>query len=303
MPRFSVVIPTRNRRALLERALVSVKEQSVRATELVVVDDDSGDETAEFLASLGIQVRTLHVRCGSPGAARNAGAQVATGDYLVFLDSDDLWLPWTLATFARAVVTYDRPSVVAASFRQFTDERELDDARDGELNAEVFDDYLSTWPRQLIVGAGMIAVRREEFVRVGGFHPDAVNLEDHDLTLRLGEARGFVRVASPLMLGWRRHAGGVTRDLERSVAGCAALIETEKRGAYPGGTRRAAERRGIIATHARSVSIECARRGMARHAARIYAETLPWHLSSGRWKYMIAFPFMIAAASLRPRSV
>jgi hypothetical protein len=302
MPRFSVVIPTRNRRRLLERTLESVLSQRLRPAEIIVVDDDSSDGTAEFLATLANEVRSLVVQCGSPGAARNAGARIATGDYLVFLDSDDLWLPWTLATFGRAIESHHSPAFVAASFREITDEGDLRGEHDGELQADAYDDYLSTWPRQLIIAAGMVAVRRDQFQRIGGFAANPINLEDHDLTLRLGDARGFVQVSSPLMLGWRCHRNRVSRDLERSVAGCAMLIETEKRGGYPGGVGRSSERRGIITTHARSVSIECAKHGLTRHAARIYAQTLRWHLSSGRWKYMMTFPFVIAAASLKPRT-
>jgi GT2 family glycosyltransferase len=292
--RFSVVIPTRNRRVLLEQALASVWSQTHQASETIVVDDGSTDGTRNYLESLGDRVRAVYVRDRSPGAARNAGAGVATGDYVVFLDSDDLWFPWTLATFAEAIVRHGRPALLCAAFRQFRDPVELATERGGPVTAEAFPDYLSTWPRQLSVGAGMIAVRRSEFARVGGFVTAPVNLEDHDLTLRLGTAPGFVQLTQPTTLGWRRHAGSVTGDLDKSIAGCAMLIEGERTGRYPGGPARAANRRGLIATHARSVSLECARSGRLREAAQIYRVTAGWHLAMRRWKYLVTFPLLLA---------
>jgi hypothetical protein len=301
MPLFSVIIPTRDRRELLEEALASVSTQQFRDFEVTVVDDGSADDTRDYLASMSDRVNTVRLEGEGPGAARNAGARAASGDYLAFLDSDDLWLPWTLATFAELIRRFDRPALMRASFKRFTRAADLEPERDGNIVAEAFGDYLSTWPRQLPVGAGMTVVQRDAFLRAGGFTTRPVNLEDHDLCLRLGTARTFVALEAPLAMGWRRHAGNVTGEPVKNVAGCFMLIDTEKSGRYPGGDDREDARRGIITSHARSVSIECARAGLARDAWRIYAATLPWHLALRRWKYLVTFPFVMSAALFRQR--
>jgi GT2 family glycosyltransferase len=301
MPRFSVVVPAHNRRLLLEQTLSSVWAQTCRDFEVIVVDDGSTDNTDAYLATLGDRVRTLRLDGRGPGAARNAGAVIATGQYLAFLDSDDLWLPWTLATFD-AVVTTHQPALLCASFRDYEHPAELADERAGPLVVHAFADYYSTWPRQLAVGAGMIAVRKSEFDRVGGFAADRVNLEDHDLTLRLGTAPGFVQIVQPLTLGWRRHGASVTGDLTKSVEGCALLVARERSGRYPGGAALAPIRRAIITTHARALSMECVKAGRARDFARIYRSILDWHLALGRWKYLCAFPWLMGAAWMRPRA-
>ena len=299
--RYSVIIPTRDRRPLLERTLGSVFSQTLQPAEIIVVDDGSSDGTVEYIQSLGGQVRLVRPQLRGPGAARNAGAAAATGDYLAFLDSDDLWFPWSLSAFADAVERYAKPALVCGCFRQFVDERELADCGELPVAGDAFADYLSVWPRQPIVGASMMAVRRDEFLRVGGFAEDAVNLEDHDLSLKLGTARGFVQLRQPVTMGWRLHAGSVTRDVEKSVAGCRLLVATEKAGGYPGGDRRAPVRRGIIAGHARSVSLECLKAGQVAHAWRIYRDLLGWHVSLGRWKYLGAFPAYALVAALRTK--
>lgn len=302
MPRFSVIIPTRNRCELLKQTLASVWAQTFGDFEVVVIDDESSDQTTEYLRTLGDRVRTLRIRAAGPGAARNAGARVSTGDYLAFLDSDDLWLPWTLAVFADVITRYSHPAFLCASFRQFADVTELDTAVAASLLADSYPNYYATWPRQLSIGAGMIAVRRSEFEGVGGFTDAAVNLEDHDLTLRLGTAPGFVQVVEPLTLGWRRHGHNVTRDLAKSVEGCQLLVASERAGRYPGGEALAQTRRGLITTHARAVSVECVQARRLRDAARIYLSTAGWHVSLRRWKYLFALPLLIGVAWMRPRT-
>jgi len=297
--RYSVIIPTRDRRALLARTLDSVFAQTQQPAEIIVVDDGSSDGTREFVESLDKRVRLIQQRHRGPGAARNAGAAAAIGDYLAFLDSDDLWFPWSLSAFAEAVERYAQPALLCGCFRQFVDEQELADCRELPVEGDASIDYLSVWPREPIVGSSMMAVRRDEFLRVGGFAEEPVNLEDHDLSLKLGTARGFLQLRQPVTMGWRLHAGGVTRDVQKSLAGCRLLVATEREGSYPGGDERAEVRRGIIAGHARSVSFECLKAGQVGGAWRVYSDLLPWHVSLGRWKYLGAFPVYALVALLR----
>lgn len=94
----SVVIPTFNRREWLAHALASVISQTVRAHEIIIVDDGSTDGTSEILDEFVRQhpdMRILVVRQDNrgPSSARNAGMKLASGDFIAFLDDDDIWLP------------------------------------------------------------------------------------------------------------------------------------------------------------------------------------------------------------------
>ena len=92
-PTASVIIPTFNRAALLKETLDSVLAQRYRDLEIIVVDDGSTDATAATVAAYGERVRYLHhANCGL-NASRNRGAAVARGEFLAFLDDDDLWEP------------------------------------------------------------------------------------------------------------------------------------------------------------------------------------------------------------------
>ncbi len=106
-PWISIVIPTYNHAAGIERALASIAEQGDNEAEVVVVDDGSTDDTAQRLARLrqdyASPLIVLHQPNRGPSAARNAGVRVATGDYLYFLDADDRLLPGALALFRSAI--------------------------------------------------------------------------------------------------------------------------------------------------------------------------------------------------------
>ncbi len=83
--------------AMVGEAVASVLAQTYRPLELIVVDDGSTDDTADRLAAYGEQVRLLRTEHRGPAAARNAGILASKGEYVAFLDSDDLWLPEKVA--------------------------------------------------------------------------------------------------------------------------------------------------------------------------------------------------------------
>ena len=93
MSAVSVVIPTYNRAQLARESVESVLEQTVQPDEIIVVDDGSTDDTRETLARFGDRISLLHQANRGKSAARNAGIAAARGDWIAFLDSDDLWHP------------------------------------------------------------------------------------------------------------------------------------------------------------------------------------------------------------------
>jgi len=87
----SVIIPTYNRATLLRRAINSVLAQTYRPIEIIVVDDGSTDDTSALLLAYGNQIRVFKQPNQGVSSARNLGLQQAHGEYIAFLDSDDLW--------------------------------------------------------------------------------------------------------------------------------------------------------------------------------------------------------------------
>lgn len=97
----SVIVPTYNRASAIGAAIDSVLSQVPPPDEVIVVDDGSTDDTWTVLAGYGERIRAIRRENGGAAAARNTGLAVATGDWVAFLDSDDLWLPGRLAVLHR----------------------------------------------------------------------------------------------------------------------------------------------------------------------------------------------------------
>ena len=262
------------------------------------MDDGSIDGTLEYMQGLGEKVRVIRQSNRGPGAARNVGAREARGDYVAFLDSDDLWFPWTLDTFARAIEEYKRPHIVGGAFIEFADERELITVREESYQASWFVDYIESCRYPYYVGSGTCVLRREALAGAK-FLEDRLNAEDHDLILQMGTLPGFVRILAPVTLAWRRHYASETADFASSVSGAMRLLARERSGAYPGGRERSRERHRILARHTRPTALACLRKGELKQGWKLYRSTFGWNVELRHWKYVLAFPILAVLALLR----
>jgi hypothetical protein len=299
MPLFSVVIPTFNRVALLNSTLDSVFAQQLADYEIIVVDDGSNDKTMDYLQSLGQRVKVFRQPNHGPGAARNLGSRYAIGKYLAFLDSDDLWFPWTLKVYQEVIQKYDQPSFVAGRPYQFLDQYELERVGFGVMRTEHFVDYLASGDEWRWWGVSSFIIRRDAFIAAGGFTEEWVNGEDADLALRLGVAPSFIQIMAPVTFAYRKHVASAISDFKRTVAGACCMVNAERAGSYPGGRVRASERRRILTRHTRPVVLDCLQHGLHREAWRLYCATFRWNAALGRKRYLAAFPALATVSGLR----
>lgn len=299
MPFFSIVIPTFNRARLLGQALESVFAQEFTDYEVIVVDDGSTDDTQAELARYGERVRVLRQENQGQGAARNLGIEHARGSYVVFLDSDDVWFPWTLAVWRQAIQMYSGPSVVMGTPASFQDSGELTRVHREPLRAHAFTDYLASAEDPFVRTACVIAVRTEALRRVGGFTARRINSEDHDLLYRLGTEPGFVWVEAPRVMGYRKHGTSSSHDLQRSHEGQCYLLEQERLGRYPGGEARRRERLTMLLHGARHVTLWLTANGRQDLAVDLYRRSLRGHLRVPRWRYLLGFPPWMVVSTLR----
>lgn len=300
MIRFSVIIPTYNRSAWLTEALESVFGQMVQPFEIIVADDGSTDDTLAVLEKYAGRVKVLTQRNAGPAAARNLGIRAATGDYIAFLDSDDLWFPHTLALYREVIDRHAQPAIVEGAHVEFDTEQgppNPDSLQPSSFDVQPSEDYLAS--SRITLWPSGTAIRTKVLKIAGGFTPHAFNAEDCDLWLRLGIARGFVHIAQPPVFAYRRHPASAVASLAKSVKGIMAMIECEQRDGYPGGNLRRDDRLRVLTTHTRPLSVACAKRGLSREALAIYRRTFRWNLHLSRWRYLFALPCLVLLGLLR----
>ena len=118
-PLITVIVPVYNGERYLAAAIESILRQTWRAVETIVIDDGSTDQSAAVARSFAPRVKYELVRHGGAGAARNRGVERATGDYLAFLDADDLWTHTKLELQMHRFHSNDAPDYVLGHVEQF----------------------------------------------------------------------------------------------------------------------------------------------------------------------------------------
>jgi len=205
-PTLSCIIPTRNRWALLQRALASARGPGV---EILLVDDASTDDTACQGPNLP-GVRYLRANGAGVAAARNRGAALATGPWLAFLDDDDQWLPGK---------TSHQMAWLAARGGAFGSTGWLEVRADGSQVPHPGPEAGPVpWGRLLrgsFVNTSTVLVRRELFVQAGGFDESLGTAEDWDLWLRMARLSPLCHLPEPWTRSEMREGDRLTANRER----------------------------------------------------------------------------------------
>ncbi|MGN6473725.1 MAG: glycosyltransferase family 2 protein, partial [Mycobacteriales bacterium] len=243
MPAVTVVIPTRNRSALLTRAVASVRNQTLTDWQLILVDDASTDDTWEWISAqddpriVGHRITEWSER----SAARNAGLARVEAPYVLFLDDDDELRADALAVLSAALDDTPAASVAVGSVHF------VDPSGRGTPPMPKRRSVHNPW-RELLAGwvaiTGQMLMRTEVLRAVGGFRPDMPMAEDQELWLRL-VAQERPAVFSPtVVLDHRPH---------RSEANAArgAEVERELRAACLDRAAHASKVARAIAAHER----------------------------------------------------
>lgn len=204
----SVIIPTHNRRALVLEAVESVLAQRGCACELIVVDDGSTDDTGAALAHWADRLCYVRQEQRGVSAARNLGARIARGEWVAFLDSDDVWLPDKLASqieFHRRDESVLISQTEEAWIRYGTRVNPCRHHR--KPSGDIFLPSLA----RCLVSPSAVMLRRDLLLGVGGFDESLAVCEDYDLWLRLSRRHAFGLVPQPLVIKRGGHADQLSR--------------------------------------------------------------------------------------------
>lgn len=193
----SVIIPTYNRLPFLKEAVTSVLNQIYRNFELIVVDDGSTDGSQQYYAKAGKKIRYLYQDNAGPSSARNRGIREAQGQFITFLDSDDLWRANKLGiqidfmqNHSDAVVCYTDEIWIRNGVRVNPKKKH------GKYSGWIFEHCLPL----CIVSPSSVLMRREFFDKVGLFDETLPACEDYDLWLRAALKYPFHYIREKLII-------------------------------------------------------------------------------------------------------
>ncbi len=178
---FSVIIPVYNRKIMVLKAIESVLNQSYLPLEIIVVDDGSTDGINNLTWDPLVKyIRINH--CGFPGHVRNSGALIAQGDFLAFLDSDDVWDKDKLM-FQKQFLENNPEFVFVHTKERWLMNNNLVSQRKRKHKREgyIFEDCL----KSCILGPSTSVIKKDVFWELGGFDPKIEVGEDYDLWLKL----------------------------------------------------------------------------------------------------------------------
>jgi glycosyltransferase involved in cell wall biosynthesis len=210
-PHVSVVIPTYNRAVKVQKAIQSVLDQTVSDLEVIVVDDGSSDETGKSLGEVfGNRIRYFAQANQGASVARNRGIELARGEWIAFLDSDDLWetdkIEWQLKTLeqfgqhcggcytdTRFFNHPEKRTMFQMAEKNYRHEDTMG------VNAEVLRLLVRPGGAGMVVCLSSFLVRADVARRTGGFDPRLLYSQDSDFMFRLAIATGFCYVNRPLV--------------------------------------------------------------------------------------------------------
>ena len=194
-PLFSIVIPAYNAAAFIEKTLDSIRAQTLRDHEIIVVDDGSRDDTQgvvdRWLSRHGLPGRCIRQENKKIAGARNTGMRAATGSYIALLDHDDLWYPGKLAAVDRAFRAHPEAVLVGHHINVTKDGKLVWTARKGPAAPRMYE--------RLLFGGNCLApsasvFRKDKALEIGGFreNPEFNTVEDYDFWMRLSCVGPFV---------------------------------------------------------------------------------------------------------------
>lgn len=272
-PQFSLVIVFYNQRHFVRDGMDSALNQGEDGVEVIAVDDGSTDGTRDVLEEYRDRARLILLDDNQGTcAARNAGTAAATGDYVAYLDGDDLFLPWAIQTYRR-VAELHAPAVMMGPMTWFEGEVPAPGPVPRRVSYIRYDDYFAK-ERVVAMSASAIVVRRRCLAGLDGW--EGFPVDDLDLLYRLGTEGPFVQVTEPSTTWHRSHAGQIIRRTEEILKGTEWIIAGDKRGRYPGGERRRLERRACIGGIVLHWALTHAKVGSRAHALRFIVKHRPY---------------------------
>jgi glycosyltransferase involved in cell wall biosynthesis len=230
-PRVSVIVPAYNCARYVHEALHSALEQDYPNKEIIVVDDGSIDDTPQVLRSFGDQIVVTQQTNAGAASARNTGLQVARGDYIAFLDADDIWLPGKLKAQVEYLQIHPEIGMVYSAWMEWlaNDQGEFVPPEVPVANSSdlSIDPDASGWLYNkllldCIIHTTTVVFRRDVVQQVGLFDLNLRRGQDYDYWFRVSRLTSIHKLRAVLSL-YRMHRDSITRKAHATNYGYVVL--------------------------------------------------------------------------------
>ena len=264
VPTFSVVVAAHQAEATIVEALDSALTQSRPALEVVVCDDGSTDRTSELLSGYGGRIRVVRQENRGEAAAKNAAVEAARGDYVVVLDSDDVFLPRRLEALAWLAAQRPDLDVLTTDAIVEADGEAVRQAYHSGWTFPAVDQRAAILSRNFVFG--LAAVRRDRWLAVGGFDEGISRTADWDFWMRLILSGSQVGLVDAPLARYRLSSTTLSADRALLVAARVHVLD------------RAAERDDLSA-HERTAALQA----LARQRLDLSLRVADQSLTRGGW--------------------
>ena len=272
-PKVSICIPTFDRKAYLRETLDSIIAQTYKNCEIIIVDDGSTDGTAEMIAKLGYPVTYHWQQNKGDAAARNKLVELAKGDYISFIDSDDLLVPDAIEKMVQAIQAQPDDTVVYGSYYRIDEAGKVY----GKCKRKLRSGYITKYLFQTILIHSCGSMFPKKMLKTTSpFDTSLKVCSDYDLWLRLSAEYRFVALQEPTFKR-RRHLGNLS---DYSFENCFTEFQVLKRFYYEKGGKELVPERiasRVFSKQGRRAGRCAVREGLHDQACQLLSQSFRQH--------------------------
>ena len=247
MALFSIIITSHDQASFIRNAVDSAVAQTHDDKQIVVVDDASSDGSQEILEGYGDAIRLVKMEKNvGASRARNIGVATATGDFLVFLDGDDVFFPWALEVYGE-IADRERAEIILSTMRWFEGQApDLSSERKPQHVEVVAYESLLEKDRSYRASASALVIRRDVFAKVQGWTNEIFPMEDLDVLVKLLQSGRTAQILAPATVCYRIHAANTIHQVADCASALRLIMEKEKRGGYAAGPSKRRKRYAFL---------------------------------------------------------
>lgn len=221
-PKISVIVPVFNGEKYLAKAINSILDQTLLPHEVIIINDGSTDNSLLTIKDLNtpFPIKIIHQTNAGQSSARNHAARLSTGDYLAFLDQDDIWYPHHLAALFTPFEQIWKLGWVYSNLDEIDENGHM--VQIGRLDSTLTEhpkkSIIMMLKQDMFILPSASLVLKQAFFEIGGFDETLCGYEDDDLFLRLFEAGWKNYYIPEPLLQWRIYSDSTSYSVRMEVS-------------------------------------------------------------------------------------